>query len=142
MGRTAKPRKPYRRRIERVPVMPELIKEFEEQLRISLACLRTSPSIESFDAVAEILNVIALTLESLKRPKLHASYKIITSGSSAMMQIEGKRERTGKVHMSDIEYLPILNAVNEALTVLPRLDVMSIYCALQKLRAPMSTQLT
>lgn len=118
-----------------IPVMPELLLQFEQQLRVSLGCLSMSPSIESFDSIAEILDVIGLTLYALKRADLLKSFRIIQSGASAMIQVKGKYERTGKVHMTDLEYLPIRNAVNEALTVLPKLSVSDLYLALQKLRS-------
>jgi len=134
MPRAAKPRKAYRRRLVNIPVMPELLLQFEQQLRISLACLQSSSGLESFDAIAEILDIVGLTLEEMKRPSLLSSFRIIQSGASAMLQIKGKFERTDVIHMTDLEYLPIRNAVNEALEVLPKLSVTNLYMAMQEIK--------
>ncbi|HVK55885.1 MAG TPA: hypothetical protein VM532_12760 [Burkholderiales bacterium] len=112
--------------------MPQLQREFAEQLHISLAVLRATPVIEAFDAVAMILDIIGVTLFELKRQDLHQSFVIIQSGASAMLQIKGKYERTGKVHMTTLEFLPIANAVNACLEVLPKLSVTDLYIARQK----------
>lgn len=135
MPRAAKPRKPYRRRAVNIPVMPELLQQFELQLRLSLKVLRDTPALQAFDGLAEIMDVIGLTLSRLKRAGFYRSFTIIQSGASAMLQIKGKHERTGKVQMSDWEFLPIVNAVNECIDVLPKLNVMDLYASMEELKA-------
>lgn len=134
MPRSASPRKKHQRRLINIPVMPELALDFERQLRSSLMMLRATPVIEAFDGVAEIIDVIGITLNRLKRADLHNAFRLIQSGASAMIQIKGKYERTGKVQMSELEYFPIVNAVNECIEVLPRLGVTNLYLSMQELK--------
>lgn len=138
MGRSTKPRRAYRPRLVRIPMTAALHDQFGITLHVSLAAMASAPSREQFDAIGQIFNVIALAIEHDKR--FSAEAVILASGASAMNQIASGCERTGNLRPTDIELLPVRNAVNVCDRILSRLDVTQLHLANVKLSAMRRSQ--
>lgn len=129
MARTRAPRKAYRPRTVRVP-LTGLRDQIALQMRAALTCLQLAPSAEAFNSLAGIFNLVALAIEA-DQGSAHEA-RLICGGAAAMNQIES---RTAKRQAPrDHEFAPIRVAVNAIDEVLPRLDVIRLELAQQRLR--------
>jgi hypothetical protein len=133
MGRSTKPRRTHRPRLVRIPMTAGLHDQFGMTLHTALAALAIAPSSDQFDAIGQIFNVIGLTIEHDER--FSAEAVILASGASAMNQIAAGYERTGTLRPTDVELLPVRNAVNVCDEILSRLDVTQLHLANVKLSA-------
>lgn len=79
--------------------------------------------------MAQVLGMVGLAIED--DPKFANQQILIDSGMRALEQIGTKSE----VSATDLEMLPLLNAVVAADKVVPRLDVLRLHNANLKLRA-------
>lgn len=114
---------------KRIPMMRELRDMMSLQLYASTDALIKQPSLDQFQAVAQIVNVVALTIDDDKRfstERLH-----ISSGIAAMMQISRKCE-TG-LKLRDDEVASINLMVSTIDRILSRLDVSKLYLSMRKL---------
>src|SRR3546814_723578 len=106
-------------RLPRIPMMPALRDQFGMQMHTALLCLERAPGAEPFEALAEIFNVIQITLEHDTK-RAHEA-RLITGGAAALVQIE-HRVRQGMVPQP-YEIAPIQIAVNTIDAILGQLNV-------------------
>lgn len=125
-----KPRKPHQRRLPRIPVMPELRNQFAMQLHTALKCLEIAPSTDTFEALAEVFNVVQIAIEHDARREHEA--RLINGGAGALIQIE-KRVCAGRAPQP-YELAPIRIAVNTIDSLMGKLDVSGLYRAMQTLK--------
>lgn len=133
MGRSTKPRHAHRPRLVRIPMTKGLHDQFGMTLHTSFAAMTLAPGRDQFDAIAQIFNVVALAIEDDQRFKLEAL--ILASGASAMNQISAGYDRTGIMRPTDLELLPVQNAINVCDWILPRIDVTKLHLANMRLSA-------
>lgn len=123
-------RSAYRPRLVRVPVTG-LRDELALQLHAGLLALEKAPSPNCFDALAEIFNIIGLTLEN--DPRLSDESRCICGGAAALNQVEERVCLHGRPPL-DHELTPIRIAVNTIDAILPRLDMSRMYVAMARLQ--------
>jgi hypothetical protein len=127
-----RPHIPHRTKPQgRVPVMRALRDEFAIVLHSALWALDNAPSVEVFDSLAAIFNVVQLALEHDKKHQHEA--RLITGGAAALNQVMPKVEAGLPLH--DHETAPIRVGVNTIDGLLGRLDVTQLYLAMTKLNA-------
>lgn len=121
-----KPRrnKTYRPKHIHVPVMPDLQFEFAKSAHGALAALRLAPSLEAFDQLSGVFNVIAVALHM--RGKRSA---ILDSGIRAMNDVSRRAANCGAIGIARHELPPIENAVIECEAILPVLDALGLDAA-------------
>lgn len=130
MSRHKKPRnKAYKGRTVGIPVMPDLQWEFMAASHGSLAALRLAPSVEAFDQLAAVFNVIHVALydKGIANP-------ILNSGMQALIDIAEREARLGKIELGQYDLQPLELAVLECEQLVKQLDIMSLYFAQKKLR--------
>lgn len=118
-------------RTVRIPVTSALRDEFAMSLYTSLRCLEHSPSVDIFDNLAGIFNVVQLALE--RDAKHSHEARLITGGAAALNQamarvIAGQPPATHEIG-------PIRVGVNTIDALLGRLDVSVLHGAMQRLAA-------
>lgn len=114
----------------RIPVTSSLRDEFAMVLHTSLWSLDNAPSVDVFDSLASIFNVVQLALEhDVKRS--HEA-RLITGGAAALNQAMTKvvAGQSPAAH----EIAPIRVGINTIDGLLGRLDVSALYGAMQRLR--------
>jgi hypothetical protein len=131
MGRSSKPRHAHRPRLKNIP-MTNLRDQIGLELHVALAALSVAPAREQFDSIGQVLNIIGLTIEH--DPRFPAEFRIIQGGASAMNQIADGWTRTRTLRPTDLELLPIRNAVNVCDEISSRLDLTKLHLSIQKLR--------
>jgi hypothetical protein len=131
MGVTKKPRKAYKPRMVQLPVMPSLRDEFALTMHMALANLRILPTMDHWDSIAQIFNVISLTIENDIRFKTES--RVLAGGARAMNEIECRFKGRSDFRPSLIEIAPIEPAVNVVDAILPKLNVMVLYHSMQRL---------
>ena len=131
MASSSKPRHARRPRLVRIPMTKGLHDQFGMTLHTALAAMTLAPARDQFDAIAQIFNVIGLAIEHDARFTIEAV--ALASGASAMNQIAAGCERTGALRPTEIEMLPVRNAVNICDEILSRIDVTHLYLANKRL---------
>jgi hypothetical protein len=133
--------KKYRPKPIRIPVTG-LHSEMALHLHAALMTLRYQPSVDAFDMLAGILNMIQVTIENDER-FIHEA-KLINGGAATLNQIARKIE-SGQ-SLQEFELGSIQVAVNTVDLILARLDVTRMHLAqltVRKLqRAQQSEQIT
>lgn len=127
MGRTSKPRHAHKRRLIKIPMTAGLHDQFGMALHGALIGLSLAPDRDQFDNLAQMFNVIGLAIEHDARFKDEAL--ILSSGASAMGQIDDGWRRTGVLRPTALELLPVRNAINVCDQILPRIDVTRLHLA-------------
>ena len=105
--------------------------QFGMTLHTALAAMAMAPSRDQFDAIAQIFNVIGLAIEHDAR--FSAEAIVLASGASAMNQIAAGCDRTGTLRPTDLELMPVRNAVNVCDQILSRIDVTKLHFANRRL---------
>ena len=116
--------KKYRPKPIRIPVTA-LHGEMALHLHAALATLRYQPSVEAFDMIAGILNMIQVTIENDER-FIHEA-KLINGGAATLNQVSRKIE-SGQA-LQEFELGSIQVAVNTVDSILTRLDVTRMHLA-------------
>jgi hypothetical protein len=128
---TAKKRnKPYRPKNVRIPVMKDMHDVIGMGMHTSYMMLRDAPSEEAFQQLAQIINMVGISIIGDERFVDEA--RIIESASLAMIQIGAK---AGPIGALPYELLPVVNAVNCIDAMLPRLDGSKLHQANAQLYA-------
>lgn len=120
-----KKRKAYKPRMVKIPMTKELYDTFGIYLHVALATLQKRPDTDAFDAIAQIMNVVALTIKDDLRFIDEMLY--ISSGIRMMNDVSNKC--TAGLPLKDYELACITLAVNTIDKILPRLDVSKLYLA-------------
>lgn len=132
MSRSQRPRKAYRPRLAAIPVMPELIREFEISLRSHLGWMTLTGQVKSrdpLDALAQAFNVL-----NTAHPELMSSPVMPGFRRALQAQIE-RQNKAGAVTLNHYDAKTLAAGVNALLDALPRADVSRMYQAMQRLRA-------
>lgn len=116
--------KKYRPRMIRIPVTG-IHRELALHAHAALMTLRYSPSIEAFDMLAGIINMVQVTIENDLRFTHEA--KLITGGAATLNQIAKKIESGLALH--EFELASICVAVNTIDCILSKLDVSRMHLA-------------
>lgn len=98
-------------------------------LHLSYNMLATAPDENAFSQLAHTINVIGIAITGDVR--FVDEMRIISSASAAMNQIGAKE---GLLRATQLELLPVLNAVSVIDKLLPRLEVSRLYQAMAQLR--------
>jgi hypothetical protein len=126
-------KKRYVPRLVHIPITGALRDEFAMSLHTALWCLDHSPSVEAFDKLGGIFNVVQVALENDAKHQHEA--RLINGGALALNQIMPKVE--AGLALSDYETAPIRVGVNTIDGLLGKLSVTTIYTAMQRLNALM-----
>jgi hypothetical protein len=118
-------------RLPRIPMGSVLRDQFRLQLHTSLSALKTAPSTDAFDGLAEIFNVVGWALRDDAQHSREAN--VIEVGAAALNRIENHVFLTQRI--AETEIATITAAVNEIDNLLGRLDVSKLYLAMRELRA-------
>lgn len=135
MGTTKKPRHAHRARLVSIPMTDGLRKEFAMTMHAALFGLRACPARHHFDALAQIFNVVSLTIENDTRFTHEA--RIIAGGARALNDIDTRFGELRIFQPSTIEVAPIRPAATAIDQILPRLDVTQLYLSMKRLTAMM-----
>ncbi len=114
----------------RIPVTRGLRDEFAMVLHTSLWCLDRAPTVDVFDNLAGVFNVVQLALEHDAQHQHEA--RLITGGAAALNQVMPK-VADGRA-LAAHETAPIRVGVNTIEALLGRLDATALYLAMQRLR--------
>jgi len=124
MTHARKPRnKAYRPSIARLPMTGGLRDLIATHMHGALAALRLSPNAEAFDALANIINMVGLTVH--KDPKFAQQYGFISGAARTMNQIGPKCE--ARLALRDHEIASLTVAVSAIDDILPRIDVARLF---------------
>ncbi|WP_127814884.1 hypothetical protein [Bordetella bronchiseptica] len=93
----------------------------------ALTTLRIAPSVEAFHALADIFNMVSLTIRDDAR--LHHEALLISGGARTMNQIGSKCEAGLALRDHEIASLTVAVSVIDA--ILPRIDVARLYISEQ-----------
>jgi len=119
-----------RPRLIRAPVMKELHDEIAMGMHMAYATLASAPDGNAFNMLASILNMVSLAIDGDSRFPDEA--RVLQSAVLAMNQIGRK---TGALSATQIELLPVRNALGVVDKILPRLDVVKLHLAHTRLPA-------
>ena len=131
MSRSKRPRRPYRPRLAAIPVMPELLREFELALRPQLGWMITSRQVTSsapLDALARAFNILNTAHPTLMDGPVLAGF------ARALQSLIDRQVAAGRVTLNSSDAATLAAGVNRMLEVLPRADVSRMYVAMQALR--------
>lgn len=131
MTRNKRPRKPYRPRLAAIPVMPELIREFEIALRTQLGWMTLTGQVTHrapLDQLAQAFNTI-----NTAHPELMTS-PVLPGFARALQTLIDRQAQAGAVTVNEYDAKTLAAGVNALLEVLPRCDVSRMYQAMQQLR--------
>jgi len=127
----AERRAKHERRLPRIPMMAELKDQFGMQMHTALSCLEMAPTSDTFDALAEVFNVVQVAIEH--NPRRSHEARLINGGAMALNQAQ--QRICADVVPHDYEIAPIRVAVNTIDSMMGKLDVTGLYVAMQKLKA-------
>lgn len=126
MPASARPRKAYRPRLINAPITAGLVAEFEEVLkRAELGLHLRAPTVEHFDSVARILNVVGPVV--IRRFGARHEVSVAIQSAALHMNAAVDRARAGEPRMRDLELEAVSRAIEAVTAALPYLDVRSIY---------------
>ncbi|MGK0556124.1 hypothetical protein [Bordetella bronchiseptica] len=124
MTHARKPRrKQYRPSIPRLPMTGGLRDLIATHMHGALAALRLSPNADAFDALANIINMVGLTVH--RDPAFAQQYGFISGAARTMNQIGPKCE--AGLALRDHEIASLTVAVSAIDDILPRIDVARLY---------------
>lgn len=132
MSRSKKPRKAYRPRLAAIPVMPELLQQFELALRPQLAWMVSSKQVTSsdpLDALARVFNVL-----NTAHPQL-VEGPVLDGFRRTLQSLIDRQIAAGVVTLNQFDAATLAAGVNRMVEILPRADVSRMYVAMQALRA-------
>ena len=130
MPASKRPRHAHQVRPLRIPMMDSTRDEFAMQLHLALEQMRRMPTVDAYDAIGGILNVVQVAIRNEVRFKAEA--RVITSGAAAMQAFE--RKVGAGLPLRDHELAPLQAAVNQVDELLPRLSVTALHQAAQEVR--------
>lgn len=116
--------KAYRPKHTEIPVMADLQREFMFASHGALAALRLAPTIDAFDQLAGLFNVIAIALKDKGGRSV-----VLESGMRALQEVCDRIDRTGAIAITRFELPPIENAVVECEQIVKQLDVVRLHYA-------------
>ncbi len=116
--------KKYRPRMIKIPVTG-LHRDLALHAHAALVTLRYSPSVDAFDMLAGIINMIQVTIENDERFTHEA--KLITGGAATLNQISKKIEAHLALHEHELASIGV--AVNTVDSILSKLDVSRMHLA-------------
>lgn len=125
-----KKRKAYKPKIIKIPMTKALYDEFGLQMHTAFDALVNRSSLDGFDALAHIMNVITTAARENKRFKEDMLY--LTTGIATMNQILKKCE--SGLPIKDYEAASIGVAVTTIDRILPYIDLSKIYLAMNKVK--------
>ena len=124
MTRARKPRnKAYRPSIARLPMTGGLRDLIATHMHGALAALRLCPNAEAFDALANIVNMVGLTVQHDRA--FREQYLLINGAARTMNQIGPKCEANLALRGHEIASLAV--AVSAIDDILPRIDVARLF---------------
>ncbi|HRO60250.1 MAG TPA: hypothetical protein PK177_13965 [Burkholderiaceae bacterium] len=131
MSRSKRPRKAYRPRLPAIPVMPELLREFEH-LRIKLAWMIDSGRVtdsNALDDFARVFNVLNTAHPELLEGPVMAGFQ------RTLQSLIDRFMAAGAVTLNRFDAATLIAGFNRMIEVLPHADVSRMYVAMQKIRA-------
>ena len=132
MSRSKRPRKQHRPRLARIPVMPELIGQFELALYTQLARIKLERTVADrapLDACAQAYNTLITAYPAeMETPA-------ITGFGRLLRSLIERQASAGRVTVNEHDMATLENGVNEIIGFLPRADVSRLYVASQALMA-------
>ncbi|KCV33709.1 hypothetical protein [Bordetella bronchiseptica] len=125
MTHARKPRrnKRFHPSIPRLPMTGALRDRIATHMHGAFAALRLSPSAEAFDALANIVNMVGLTVQH--DPAFLQQYLLINGAARTMNQIGAKVE--AGIALRDHEIASLTVAVSAIDDILPRIDVARLF---------------
>lgn len=131
MPASRRPRKAYRPRLINAPVTAGLVGDFAAVLRrAELGLHLRAPTVEHFDDVARVLNVVGPVV--IRRFGATHEVSVAVKSAALHMNAAADRARAGEPRMRDVELEAVSRAIEAVTAALPYLDVRSIY---QQMRA-------
>jgi len=122
-------RSAYRPRQISAPVTRELHDHIGMGLHLTYEVLKTAPTHDLVEHLAQMLGMVGLAIEDDE--KFSDQQRVIDAG----MRVLEKLSDQATTPATETELVPLLNAVNVADRVVPRLDVLRLHNANLKLRA-------
>lgn len=122
--------KAYKPKLIKIPMTKALYDEFGIQMHTAYAALLNQSSLEGFDALAHIMNVVTTAASKDNRFKDEMLY--LNTGIATMNQVYGKCE--ARLPLKDYETAAIGVAVSAIDRVLPYMDVSKLYVAMNEVR--------
>lgn len=123
--------KTYKPKLIKIPMTKALYDEFGMQMHTAFEALVHQPSVDSFDALAAILNVV--TLAAAKDKRFEKDMLYLNTGIATMNQIYNKCQ--AGLPLKDHEVASIGVSVVTVDRVLPHMDVSKLYIAMKEVRA-------
>lgn len=123
--------KAYKPKLVKIPMTKALYDEFGLQMHTAYAALIKLPNIESFDALAAIINIVSFTASNDKRFDDEMLY--FTTGIATMNQIYSKCQ--AGLPIKDHEAAAIGVAISAVDRVLPYMDVSKLYVSMNEVRS-------
>lgn len=141
MPSSSRPRKAYRPRLINAPITAGLVADFEAVLkRAELGLHLRAPTVEHFDAVARILNVVGpVVIRRFGKPH---ECSVAIQSAALHMNAAADRARAGEPRMRDLELEAVSRAIEAVTAALPYLDVRSIYQQMRAIDVLRSTEET
>ncbi len=99
----------------------------------NFTALKTQPTFEAFDCVANILNLVALSIA--ERPDLLHYFRVLQSAALAMEDIRKRSEQLGRVEMRMLEAQSIVNAIIRFDEILPCITYRTLKLSLRTLES-------
>lgn len=137
MTHARKPRrnKRFQPSIPRLPMTSALRDRIATHMHGAFAALRLSPNAEAFDSLANIMNMVGLTVQN--DPAFRQQYLLINGAARTMNQIGAKVE--AGLALRDHEIASLTVAVSAIDDILPRIDAARLrineYIAVALIRA-------
>lgn len=126
MPKSSTPRRAYRPRLVNAPITAGLVGQFKDAfLRAELGLHLRAPTVEHFDAVARILNVVGPVV--IRRFGARHEVSVAIQSAALHMNAAVDRARAGQPRMRDLELEAVSRAIEAVTAALPYLDIRSIY---------------
>lgn len=117
-------------RVARLPVMAALRDEFAMVSHLALRSLETTPTVEAFDALAEVFNLLQVDLRNDKKRSRAAG--IISDGAAALIESQDA-VAAGEIPLE--RHLKRMRAaVNTIDDLIGKLDINRLYLSMQVLK--------
>ena len=121
------------RKLVSIPVPSELHDQMAMTLHAALHMVRTQPGIEHYDAIAEVLSIVKLTVQDDER--FQEEWRVLAQGVNDLIALAESAATCGVSQPSEQQLRHITNAVNLGDYLIARLDLTKMYTAMQTLRA-------
>ena len=122
--------KAYKPKLIKIPMTKALYDEFGIQMHTAYAALINQSSLEAFNALAHIMNVVTQAASKDKRFSDEMLY--LNTGIATMNQIANKCQ--AGLPLKDFESASIGLAVNTIDRILPYMDISKLYVAMNEVR--------